>query len=53
MIDSVKAISSMCQFLMHNPTDITNRVITSGEFHKKKIQKTLSDAINIEVVSTE
>jgi hypothetical protein len=34
-------------------TDITNRVIESGEFHKRKIQKTLSDAINIEVVSTE
>lgn len=33
-------------------TDITNRVIETGEFHKKKIQKTLSDAINIEVVST-
>ena len=31
--------------------DITNRVITSGEFHKKKIRKTLSDAINIEVAS--
>lgn len=31
--------------------DITNRVIKSGEFYKKKIKKTLSDAINIEVVS--
>lgn len=31
-------------------TDITYRVIERGEFHKQKIQKTLSDAINIEVV---
>ena len=32
--------------------DITHRVIQRGEFHKRRIQKTLSDAINIEVVST-
>mmetsp|Transcript_4456 Transcript_4456/g.9620 ORF Transcript_4456/g.9620 Transcript_4456/m.9620 type:complete len:392 (-) Transcript_4456:1729-2904(-) len=32
-----------------NINDITHRVFQSGEFHKKKIQKTLSDAINIEV----
>lgn len=30
--------------------DITHRAIQSGKFHKKKIEKTLSDAINIEVV---
>ncbi|KAL7532522.1 hypothetical protein ACHAXR_004678 [Thalassiosira sp. AJA248-18] len=32
-----------------NINDITHRVIEKGEFHRKKIQKTLSDAINIEV----
>eukprot|EP00579_Thalassiosira_antarctica_P006959 CAMPEP_0201880008 /NCGR_PEP_ID=MMETSP0902-20130614/10741_1 /ASSEMBLY_ACC=CAM_ASM_000551 /TAXON_ID=420261 /ORGANISM="Thalassiosira antarctica, Strain CCMP982" /LENGTH=507 /DNA_ID=CAMNT_0048407969 /DNA_START=66 /DNA_END=1589 /DNA_ORIENTATION=+ len=32
-----------------NINDITHRVIENGEFHRKKIQKTLSDAINIEV----
>mmetsp|Transcript_32958 Transcript_32958/g.69364 ORF Transcript_32958/g.69364 Transcript_32958/m.69364 type:complete len:446 (-) Transcript_32958:118-1455(-) len=32
-----------------NINDITHRVIESGEFHRKRIQKTLSDAINIEV----
>ncbi|EED96516.1 threonine synthase [Thalassiosira pseudonana CCMP1335] len=32
-----------------NINDITYRVIERGEFHKEKIQKTLSDAINIEV----
>ena len=36
---------------IYNKTDITHRVIENGEFHRKKIQKTLSDAINIEVVS--
>jgi hypothetical protein len=39
--------SSSCTII----ADITNRVIETGQFHKKKIQKTLSDAINIEVVS--
>ncbi|KAL3765682.1 hypothetical protein ACHAW5_006362 [Stephanodiscus triporus] len=32
-----------------NINDITHRVIERGEFHRKRIQKTLSDAINIEV----
>eukprot|EP00804_Cyclotella_cryptica_P019888 CCRYP_007810-RA/>CCRYP_007810-RA protein AED:0.30 eAED:0.30 QI:292/0.83/0.85/1/0.83/0.85/7/1028/486 len=32
-----------------NINDITKRVIETGLFQKKKIQKTLSDAINIEV----
>ena len=32
-----------------NINDITHRVIESGEFHRKRIKKTLSDAINIEV----
>ena len=45
--------NSMVCFLCHlsECIDITNRVIKSGEFYKKKIKKTLSDAINIEVVS--
>eukprot|EP00584_Thalassiosira_punctigera_P007741 CAMPEP_0172530904 /NCGR_PEP_ID=MMETSP1067-20121228/4506_1 /TAXON_ID=265564 ORGANISM="Thalassiosira punctigera, Strain Tpunct2005C2" /NCGR_SAMPLE_ID=MMETSP1067 /ASSEMBLY_ACC=CAM_ASM_000444 /LENGTH=456 /DNA_ID=CAMNT_0013315209 /DNA_START=17 /DNA_END=1384 /DNA_ORIENTATION=+ len=32
-----------------NINDITHRVIENGQFHRKKIEKTLSDAINIEV----
>lgn len=32
-----------------NINDIAHRAIEKGEFHRKKIQKTLSDAINIEV----
>ena len=35
-----------------NAADITNRVIETGLFQRKKIEKTLSDAINIEVAST-
>lgn len=31
--------------------DITHRVINRGEFHQQTIKKTLSEAINIEVVS--
>ena len=33
-------------------TDITHRVIDRGEFHQQKIEKTLSEALNVEVVST-
>lgn len=48
----IKCSSDLIQSLVyHILKDITHRVIQSGEFHKKKIQKTLSDAINIEVVS--
>lgn len=31
--------------------DITHRVIDRGEFHQQKIEKTLSEALNVEVVS--
>ncbi len=35
-----------------NINDISHRVIDSGKFHKSaKMEKTLSDAINIQVVS--
>ena len=32
-------------------SDITHRVIDRGEFHQQKIEKTLSEALNVEVVS--
>ena len=32
-----------------NTNDITHRVISKGEFHRRRIETTLSDAINIEV----
>lgn len=31
-------------------SDITHRVIERGEFHQQKIKKTLSEALNVEVV---
>jgi threonine synthase len=48
-----RLMESIMKSLKYSTTlaDITHRVIETGQFHKKKIQKTLSDAINIEVVS--
>lgn len=31
-------------------SDITHRVIDRGEFHQQKMKKTLSEALNVEVV---
>ncbi len=47
LMSTVKLIHYVCSY----DIDITHRVIERGEFHRKPIQKTLSDAINIEVVS--
>ena len=50
---AILAVNESCYHLhVLNGADITDRVIETGLFQRKKIEKTLSDAINIEVAST-